>query len=157
MPKDFSRLTIAVPSFDDAELFLKKCGTIVANEIVAMINREEQPDGAQQKQNSPRYADAKQKKMGYRTPLKGMGDNPKSPYLARPSTFLRTMVYEFGAHGAMDRALLIHLNQRRAEIGKKLTARGYWFMGINKQAEVKIIESTRRYWKNKMAQMKRAL
>jgi hypothetical protein len=151
MPKDFSQLHIRVPSFDDTEVLLKACGTIVAKEIVAMIEREAQPDGSAQKQNAPGYREAKRKAKGYTTPLKGIA--PSSPYLAREQTFKRTMIDEFGAGGAHNRALEIKLNSRRYEIGKKLTRRGYWFMGITRQAEYLIQRRVLRYFNYKIRQM----
>jgi hypothetical protein len=153
MPKDFSRLTIGMPDFGDREQFLKTLGTIVADEIVAMIDREEKPDGSPQKQNSPAYADAKRKYKGYTTPLKGI--SKISPYLARRATFKREIFNTFGAHGGTDIALEIRLNQKRAEIGKKLTDKGYWFMGITRQAELGIRQRADRYFKNKIRQLKK--
>jgi hypothetical protein len=147
MPKDFSRLTIGMPDFGDREQFLKTLGTIVADEIVAMIGREEQPDGSPQKQNSPGYQVAKKMRKGYTTPLKGMSQ--ESPYLARRSTFLRTFQ-------APDK-LLIHLNQKRAAIGVKVTDMGYWFVGITRQAEIGIRQRAERYFKNKILQMKKGM
>jgi hypothetical protein len=143
MPKDFSRLEIPMPDFGDREVFLKTLGTIVADEIVAMIDREEQPDGSPQKQNNPKYAEAKKHYKGYSTPLKGI--SKESPYLARRATFLRTFQ-------APD-TLIIHLNRKREAIGMKLTDMGYWFMGITKQAEVLIRQRADRYFKNKIKKM----
>lgn len=144
MPKDFSKLTISMPRFDDREQFLKTLGTIVVDEIVAMIDREEQPDGSPQKQNSADYAARKNLTKGYTTPLKGIKD--ESPYLARRSTFKRDYM--------PPDSLLIHLNTKREEIGRKLTDRGYWFMGITIQAERKIRERALRYFRFKINQMK---
>jgi hypothetical protein len=145
MPKDFSQLTISVPDFDDREQFLKTLGTIVADEIVSMIGREEQPDGSPQKQNAPSYQMAKSMRKGYTTPLKGI--SKESPYLARRQTFMRTFE-------SPDK-LVIHLNAKRAAIGIKLTDAGYWFMGITKQAEYLIRQRTDRYFKNKIQQLRR--
>lgn len=143
MPRDFSKLEISMPRFDDREAFLKTLGTIVSDEIVAMIGREEQPDGSPQKQNSPAYATRKKLTKGYTTPLKGI--TPESPYLARRSTFKKDFM--------PPDSLLIHLNTKRAEIGRKLTDRGYWFMGITREAERKIKERATRYFRFKIKQM----
>jgi hypothetical protein len=143
MPKDFNQLTISLPDFGDKEQFLKTLGTIVVDEIVAMIEREEQPDGSPQKQNSPGYQIAKAARKGYTTPLKGISQ--ESPYLARRATFVK-------AFEAPDR-VVIYLNSKRAEIGMKLTDMGYWFMGITKQAEYNIKDRTYKYFQNKMRQM----
>jgi hypothetical protein len=148
MPKDFSRLEIPMPDFGDREVFLKTLGTIVVDEIVAMIDREEQPDGSPQKQNNPKYAEAKRLVKGYTTPLKGI--SKASPYLARRATFLRTIRTGTGTANA---ELVIHLNAKRSEIGVKLTDMGYWFMGITKQAEVLIRQRADRYFKNKIKKM----
>lgn len=144
MPRDFSKLSISMPRFDDREQFLKRLGTIIVDEIVEMIDREEQPDGSPQKQNSADYAARKQMARGYTTPLKGI--TAESPYLARRSTFKKDFI--------PPDAVLIHLNTKRAAIGRKLTDRGYWFMGITERAERKVKESATRYWKNKINQMK---
>lgn len=135
-----------MPDFGDREQFLKTLGTVIADEIVAMIGREEQPDGSPQKQNSPKYQDAKRLVKGYTTPLKGI--KHESPYLARRTTFLKT-------YQAPDK-LLIHLNRKRAEIGVKLTDKGYWFMGITRQAEIGIRQRAERYFKNKIRKIRQA-
>jgi len=143
MPKDFNKLTIAMPDFGDREQFLKTLGTVIVDEIVNMIDREEKPDGTPQRRNSPKYADAKRRLKGYTTPLKGISSY--SPYLARRATFLRT-------YFAPDK-LVIHLNRKREDIGIKLTDMGYWFMGITSQAELGVRERMRRYFKNKVLKM----
>ncbi len=172
MPKDFSKLEIGIPKFDDREQFLKTLGTIVVDGIVAMIEREEQPDGSPQKQNSPRYAEAKRRLKGYTTPLwgieggavklaggkeraskskkgiRGKTSGIVSPYLARRSTFLRDF-------HSPDK-LIIHLNSKRAEIGVKLQKAGYWFMGITSRAEYWVKDRTYKYLRNHLRKMKKA-
>jgi hypothetical protein len=143
MVKDFRSINIPMPDFGDASTFMKTLGTIVVKEIVAMIDREEQPDGSPQKQNSPEYAKRKQMIKGYSTPLKGL--NPESPYLARESTFVKDFI--------PPGMLVIHLNQKRADIGVRLTDNGYWFMGITDGARDGIRERARRYFNLKMKQM----
>jgi len=155
MPKDFSQLKINVPDFNDAEQFLKVCGTRVVDEIVAMIGREEQPDGGPQKQNAPGYRDAKRRIKGYTTPLKGI--SRESPYMARRATFVREMINLFSEGGGHSRALLIRLNNKRSEIGRKLTDRGYWFIGITKQAERNVMRLADQYFRAKVRQMRGGL
>ena len=151
MPRDFSQLTIHAPNFDDIDQLLKVCGTRVVDEIVAMIDREEKPDGTPQKKNSPGYAAAKRKVKGYSTPLKGI--SKISPYLARRETFLREIINEQVSGGKASKALLIRLNRKRVEIGKKLTKKGYWFMGITTKAELDVRRTVDRYLKNKFRKM----
>jgi len=152
MPKDFSQLRIPVPKIDDAGAFLKACGTVVVDEIVAMIGREQKPDGSPQKQNAKPYREAKMKLKGYTTPLKGI--SKVSPYLARRATFLREIVNLSSSSEGKSIGLLIRLNQKRAEVGKKLTLKGYWFMGITRQAEYNVMQRADRYWRNVVRRMR---
>jgi hypothetical protein len=171
MPKSWDSLTIKVPRFDDAGLFLTACGKIVVDEIIKNIGNELRPDGSPQKQNSANYRDAKKRLKSYTTPLwgisggavklsggkqraarsnrgvRGQTSGIVSPYLARPGgvAWLRDFI-------PPDK-VLIHLNEKREEIGRKLTEMGYWFVGITRSAESQIAKRTVQYFRQKIRQM----
>ncbi|MDD5547148.1 MAG: hypothetical protein PHO67_08360 [Candidatus Omnitrophica bacterium] len=146
MPLDWDKLSIKIPKFDDRQTFLKTCGGYVVKEIIAMIDREEQPDGSPQKQNSDYTRLEKQIIKGYTTPLKGA--HFESPYLARRSmaAWLRTF--------HPPDTVVIELNAKRKQIGIKLQQMGYWFMGITRKAKKQIVQAADRYVKLKTRQMK---
>ena len=150
MPKSWSQLKIGVPTFRDADKFLKACGLIVVKRIVANIDAGVRPDGTMQKQNDPDYAHRKAVVMGYHTPVKGIKSHGRdhSPYIARHS-------YIAWARDFFPPAkLLIHLKPIRAEIGKKLTRAGYWFVGVTQEAERQIAQRTYQYLQTKLRQMR---
>jgi len=146
MPKDFSKLQIAMPDFHDRELFLKACGKIVVDEIIEMIEHDQKPDGTNQKRNSKAYEKQKLRLKGYTTPLKGISN--QSPYLARPSG--KTFTRAFFEPDTLE----IFPNTKRYMIMVYLGAKGYWFMGITAKAERLIKARVSNYFRNKVHQMK---
>ena len=151
MPLDWDKLSIKIPKFDDRQTFLKTCGGYVVKEIIAMIDREEQPDGSPQKQNSDYTRLEKQLIKGYTTPLKGA--HPESPYLAK-----KIGRSPYGAAWLIDfhppDTVVIHLNSLREKIGIKVQQMGYWFMGITNRAKYQIVKAADQYTKGKLRQMK---
>ncbi|MDD5391085.1 MAG: hypothetical protein PHD37_17240 [Gallionellaceae bacterium] len=145
MRKNWSEMRIGIPTFRDADVFLKVCGLTIVKEIVKSIDNELRPDGTPQKQNAPSTRLEKQILKGYQTPLKGA--HPESPYIARHTyvAWLRDFL--------PPNKLLIHLNAKRAAIGKKVTKMGYWFVGITKGAERQIAQTTWQYLQKKLKDM----
>ncbi len=146
MPLDWDKLSIKNPRFDDRQTFLKTLGGYVVKEIIAMIDREEQPDGSPQKQNSAYTRLEKQILRGYQTPLKGA--RPESPYLARKSQVAWLKTFH------PPDTLIIELNSKRRQIGIKLQEMGYWFMGITRQASNQIAKAAHQYAKKKWREMR---
>lgn len=151
MPKSWDRLDLAVPKFNDVDQFLLACGKSVVDEIITNINREQRPDGTPQKQNSENYRRAKQRVMGYTTPVKGVKTHgtDRSPYIARRSQVAWERIW------MPPDKVLIKLNRFREEVARKLTDKGYWFVGITRKAEQLIADRTWKYLNNKFARMAR--
>jgi hypothetical protein len=148
MPKDFKNLQIPVPDLTEVGPLLKGLATIVIYEIKDMIEREEQPDGSPQKQNSPGYQIRKAAVKGYTTPLKGI--SAESPYLARASSQA-----PFKKELQGDDTIVIYLNSKRSEAGVRLQEKGYWFMGITDRALKMIPIRVDRFFKDMLKKMAR--
>jgi hypothetical protein len=142
--KNWNELGIALPDFKDKGTFLKTCGTVIAQDIGRMIEAEVKPNGMPQKENKPGpYRELKKYLTGRTTPLRGFA--PGSPYLQKESTWKRDLVDEH--------TLIVHANTLRAEVVRELAMKGYWIVGISKQAELAIAKRLYQYLMSKIRKM----
>ena len=144
MPKEWSKLQEAFKKLDlsDCNRVLMDMGHAVILEIHNMVERQEQPDGSPQKQNTQEYAEAKQRLKGYKTPLKGVAS--ESPYLSRKTgvAWIRQFIHPSTLH--------IYLNTKRWYVGYYLQQKGYWFMGITDAAYRRIKQLATNYLRIKL-------